>query len=72
MEGMTITAKGTGLNSNVDIVAQVKVEDGKLTYDAEVKVAGVLASVGARLMDPAVNKLIQDLFECIRNKVEKR
>ncbi len=72
MESMTISAKGTGLNSNVDIVAQVKVDDGKLTYDAEVKVAGVLASVGARLMDPAVNKLISDLFDCIKNKVEKK
>lgn len=37
------------MNSNVDIVAQVKVDDGKLTYDAEVKVAGVLASVGQGL-----------------------
>ncbi|MEM3319642.1 MAG: SRPBCC domain-containing protein, partial [Metallosphaera sp.] len=67
-----INAKGSGLNSNVDITAKVIVDDGKLAYDADVKVAGVLASVGARLMDPAVNKIISDLFECIKAKVEKK
>lgn len=71
LEGMTILAKGSGLNSNVDIIAKVKIEESKIAYDAEVKVAGVLASVGARLMDPAVNKLITDLFECLKQKVEK-
>ncbi|EHP70654.1 MAG: carbon monoxide dehydrogenase subunit G [Metallosphaera yellowstonensis] len=72
MEGMTILAKGTGLNSNVDIMAKVKIEDSKIAYDAEVRVAGVLASVGARLMDPAVNKLISDLFDCLKQRVEKK
>ncbi|AEB95625.1 MAG: SRPBCC domain-containing protein [Metallosphaera sp.] len=71
-ESMVINAKGSGLNSNVDITAKVIVDDGKLAYDADVKVAGVLASVGARLMDPAVNKIISDLFECIKAKVEKK
>ncbi|MEM3319643.1 MAG: SRPBCC domain-containing protein, partial [Metallosphaera sp.] len=46
-ESMVINAKGSGLNSNVDITAKVIVDDGKLAYDADVKVAGVLASVGA-------------------------
>jgi len=32
----------------------------------------VLASVGARLMDPAVNKLISDLFDCLKQRVEKK
>ncbi|QKR00519.1 carbon monoxide dehydrogenase [Metallosphaera tengchongensis] len=72
LDSMTIIAKGSGLNSNVDIVAHVKVGDGSISYDADVKVAGTLASVGSRLMDPVVNKLVSDLFDCIRGRVEKK
>ncbi|EZQ10840.1 MULTISPECIES: SRPBCC domain-containing protein [Acidianus] len=69
--GFQISAKGNGMNSNVDVEAKVQVEDKKISYDAEVKVSGVLASVGARLMEPALNKMIGELFECIKSKVEK-
>ncbi|MEM0164599.1 MAG: SRPBCC domain-containing protein, partial [Saccharolobus sp.] len=66
-----ILAKGSGMNSNVDIDATVEALDGKINYSAEVKVAGVLASVGARLMGSAVEKIINDLFNCIKEKVIK-
>ncbi len=66
-----ILAKGSGMNSNVDIDALVEVLDGKLNYSADVKVSGVLASVGARLMGSAVEKIISDLFSCIKEKVLK-
>lgn len=63
-------AKGSGLNSNVDINAVLNVLDNptRLKYSADVKVSGILASVGARLIDPAVNKILNDLFECIKTK----
>ncbi|MCH4815320.1 MAG: CoxG family protein [Saccharolobus sp.] len=66
-----IIAKGTGMNSNVDIDAIAEALDGKINYSADVKVAGVLASVGARLMGSAVEKIINDLFNCIKERVIK-
>ncbi|ACP34405.1 carbon monoxide dehydrogenase subunit G [Sulfolobus islandicus Y.G.57.14] len=66
-----IIAKGTGMNSNVDIDAIAEALDGKINYSADVKVAGVLASVGARLMGSALEKIINDLFNCIKERVIK-
>ncbi|QGA53569.1 carbon monoxide dehydrogenase [Sulfolobus sp. E5-1-F] len=66
-----IIAKGTGMNSNVDIDAIAEALDGKINYSADVKVAGVLASVGARLMGSAIEKIINDLFNCIKERVIK-
>lgn len=67
---VSLLAKGNGLNSNVDITALVTVLENptKLKYSANVKVSGILASIGARLMDSAVNKILNDLFECIKTK----
>lgn len=67
---INLFAKGNGLNSNVDINALINVlgNPTRLKYSADVKVSGVLASIGARLMDSAVNKIINDLFECIKTK----
>ncbi len=70
--GFSLTAKGTGLNSNVDILANVTVEDNKIAYDADVKVSGILASVGGRLMEPAMNKIIGELFDCLKQRVDKK
>ncbi|MCI2415651.1 MAG: carbon monoxide dehydrogenase [Candidatus Aramenus sp.] len=69
-DGFDLSAKGTGMNSNVDILAQVKVSEGKIEYDADVKVSGVLASVGSRLMEPAVKKMVNDLFDCLKQRIE--
>jgi len=67
---VTLYAKGSGLNSNIDINAVLNVLDNptRLKYSADVKISGILASVGARLIDPAVNKILNDLFECIKKK----
>jgi len=75
LKGYTIQARGTGLNSNVDITANIELRDQNptiLKYVGEVKVGGILASIGARLMDSAVQKILQDLFDCIKSKVEKK
>lgn len=66
-----ILAKGSGMNSNVDIEALVEALDGKINYSADVRVSGVLASVGARLMGSAIEKIVNDLFSCIKEKVTK-
>lgn len=69
---LSLIAKGNGLNSNVDINATLQVLDNpvRLKYSADVKVGGVLASIGARLMDSAVGKIVNDLFECVKTKVK--
>lgn len=71
-DGFDLIAKGTGMNSNVDITAKVNVQDNKIQYNADVKISGVLASIGGRLMEPAVNKIISQLFECLKAKVESK
>ncbi|BCU69517.1 CoxG family protein [Stygiolobus caldivivus] len=69
---LNLVAKGNGLNSNVDISALIQVLDNpvRLKYSADVKVGGVIASIGARLMDSAVGKIVNDLFECVKTKVK--
>ncbi|AHC51259.1 carbon monoxide dehydrogenase [Sulfolobus acidocaldarius SUSAZ] len=69
-KSLNLLAKGTGLNSNLDITALVQLLESpvRLKYSADVKVSGVLASIGARLMDSALNKLLNELFECIKLK----
>ncbi len=69
-DGFDLSAKGSGMNSNVDITASVKVSEGKIEYDADVKVSGVLASVGSRLMEPVVKKMVSDLFDCLKRRIE--
>jgi len=70
-KSLNLIAKGSGLNSNVDINVLVQVLDNpvRLKYTADVKIGGVLASIGARLLDSAVNKIINDLFECVKSRV---
>ncbi|MCY0874415.1 carbon monoxide dehydrogenase [Acidianus infernus] len=69
-EGFDLEAQGTGMNSNVNINAKIVVEDGRINYTADVNVSGILASAGARLMEPALNKILNQLFDCIKKKVE--
>lgn len=69
-KSVTLLAKGNGLNSNVDINALVSILENptRLKYSADVKISGILASIGARLMDSAINKILNELFECIKTK----
>lgn len=41
-----------------------------LHWEADVKVQGLIASVGARLIQGAVDKTTQQLFACIKSKLE--
>ena len=68
--GFELEAQGNGMNSNVNISAKIVVEDGRIDYSADVNVSGILASAGARLMEPALNRILNQLFDCIKKKVE--
>lgn len=68
-------ARGKVPGSAVDMESSMSLSeagDGITTMDwqSEVKVSGMLASVGARLMQGAAEKTTNDMFECIRLKLE--
>ncbi len=67
---LKMLAKGKGMNSNVDIDANISVDDKLIKYSADVKVSGTLATVGARMMGTAVEGIVNDLFTCFKKQIE--
>jgi carbon monoxide dehydrogenase subunit G len=67
---LKMLAKGKGMNSNVDIDANISVDDKLIKYSADVKVSGTLATVGARMMGTAVEGIVNDLFACFKKQIE--
>ena len=71
-----IKAHGQAPGSAVDAVAEMRLADGaepdttRMDWEADVSIAGTLASVGARLIEGTANKLIGQTFDCIRSKLE--
>ncbi len=74
-DSATIKAHGQAPGSAVDGTARMRLSDGPdggtlMTWDADVAIAGSIASVGARLIDGTANKLIGQTFDCMRAKLE--
>ena len=74
-EAATIKAHGQAPGSAVDATAQMRLSDGTdggtvMDWEADVNIAGTLASVGARLIEGTANKMIGQTFECIKSKLE--
>lgn len=70
-----IRAHGQAPGSAVDADAEMRLSgppDGPTTMDwqADVTIAGTLASVGARLIEGTAHKMIGQTFDCIRSKLE--
>jgi carbon monoxide dehydrogenase subunit G len=70
-----IKAHGQAPGSAVDATAEMRLSgaaEGPTTMDwnADVTIAGTLASVGARLIEGTANKMIAQTFDCIRTKLE--
>ena len=70
-----IKAHGQAPGSAVDALAEMNLSgppEGPTTMDwnADVAIAGTLASVGARLIEGTANKMIGQTFDCIRTKLE--
>jgi hypothetical protein len=65
------TGAGSGSNVNVDAVIDLKDHTGgcTLSYKADVKVGGIMAGLGQRLMKDTAEKIITNIFECIREHV---
>ena len=74
-EAATIKAHGQAPGSAVDATAQMRLSDGAdggtvMAWEADVNIAGTLASVGARLIEGTANKMIGQTFECMKSKLE--
>jgi carbon monoxide dehydrogenase subunit G len=71
-----IKAHGQAPGSAVDATAEMQLSDGAepgttvMDWNADVNIAGTLASVGARLIEGTANKMIGQTFDCIRTKLE--
>ena len=60
----------------MDATAEMRLSDGRRTattvmdWNADVNIAGTLASVGARLIEGTANKMIGQTFDCMKSKLE--
>ena len=75
-ERALIKAHGQAPGSAVDATAEMHLADGPepgttvMDWTADVVIAGMLASVGARMIEGTANKMIGETFDCIRAKLE--
>jgi carbon monoxide dehydrogenase subunit G len=71
-----IKAHGQAPGSAVDATAEMRLVDGTepgttvMDWNADVVIAGTLASVGARMIEGTADKMIGEAFDCIRAKLE--
>jgi carbon monoxide dehydrogenase subunit G len=70
-----IKAHGQAPGSAVDATAEMVLSgpaDGPTTmaWQADVALAGTMASLGARLIEGTANKMIGQTFDCMRSKLE--
>ena len=62
-----LKARGTGLNSSVDLESSFALEDAPgggthVKWAADAKISGMMASVGSRLIDAAANKYVKQII----------
>ncbi len=70
-----IRARGQAPGSAVDATARMELsgpDEGPTTMDwtADVTITGTLAAVGRHLIEGTANKLIGQIFDCFRTKLE--
>ena len=68
-------AHGTGLGSAVDVEMATDLTETpsggtSMKWTAEAQVSGKVASLGQRLMQSQADKIIRQLFDCLRGKLE--
>jgi carbon monoxide dehydrogenase subunit G len=70
-----IKAHGQAPGSAVDALGRINLVDGlepgttTMLWAAEVNLSGMLASVGARMVEGTANKMIGQTFDCMRAKI---
>ncbi len=74
-ERAVIKAHGQAPGSAVDATAEMVLSGPpagptEMAWNADVLLAGTMASVGARLVEGTANKMIGQTFDCMRTKLE--
>lgn len=69
-----IVAHGTGLGSAIDVEMVTELSDGDgggttMKWAAEASVSGMLASLGQGMIKSQSERIIRQLFECLRSKL---
>lgn len=71
-----LKARGNGLSSSVDLESTFNLEGGQnggtvVKWAADAKVAGLMASVGSRLMDSAAEKYVTQIITSLKTKLSE-
>ena len=74
-EAATIKAHGQAPGGAVDATAHMRLSDGeggvtRMDWDADVSIAGTLASMGSRMIEGTADKMIGQTFDCMKSKLE--
>ena len=69
-----LSGHGSGTGSTVDLDTVIDLSDlpdgTRMAWKADAKVGGLIASVGQRLLEGAAQKLVNNLFTCLKKKLE--
>jgi uncharacterized protein len=72
-EHLTVLAHGQAPGSAVEMRTTIDLEGDRpttLRWSSDVTTSGLIANVGARFMQSTADKLTQQVFECVRTKLE--
>jgi carbon monoxide dehydrogenase subunit G len=74
ISNVQLKAVGTGSGSNVTIDTTIELKETaagtELIYSANASVAGIMASLGQRVIHDTTEKTVTAIFECIKTQVE--
>ena len=70
-----LKAIGSGSGNSVNLDLGIELRDilggSELTYKSDVKIAGMMAGLGQRLIGDATEKTVASVFECIKKQLEQ-
>lgn len=71
----TVLARGHAPGSAVDVTVKIVLTDGPdgstaMDWTADVKISGMIASVGAPQIEGAASKMVGEALDCIKAKLE--
>ena len=67
---IAFNARGKGMNSIVDLEATLTMKENELNYNVDVKTSGVLASLASRAISTVVDRIVSDLLQCVKMKIQ--
>ena len=69
-----IKAQGSGSGSSIDLDATMNLEPANggtlMKWQAETKLAGLIATIGQRLISGTTERTVNEFFSCIKQKME--